>query len=70
METYRSTFVDQMLCRWGDGEKLVPDQWTLAELAFNPLFVHLESLPNMTSELATKADDLLLALFEDAANWL
>ena len=70
VETYRSTFVDQMLCRWGDGENLVPDQWTLAELAFNPLFVHLKSLPNMTSELAEKAEDLLLAFFEDAANHL
>ena len=70
IKDYRTGYVLEVLKRWGDGTKLIPDPWALTELAFNPLFRDLTKLSFMDRQLADEAEDLLLKEFEDAADFL
>ena len=71
IKKYRLDYVLQILKRWGNGTKLVPDDRALAQFAFNPLFFNvLKDLPFFDAELAQKAEDLLEKHFDEAADFL
>ena len=70
IKDYLTGYALEVLKRWGDGTRLIPDPWALMELAFNPLFKDLSKLPFIDRQLADEAEDLLLKEFDDAADFL
>ena len=60
IKDYLTGYALEVLKRWGDGTRLIPDPWALMELAFNPLFKDLSKLPFIDRQLADEAEDLLL----------